>query len=97
MHFKPMAPERLAQLLEGYRNELEPERKKLDAFYRQCVCPKCKSACRKETVPSHAFADPDSLVPRSCLRCLHCELLFDPHSDLILEPGKKLAPLPSGL
>lgn len=82
-----MDPTLAAKLVEGYQNELEPQRKALEALYRNCRCPKCKGACRKEFVSGHVFADPSILVPRSCLRCLTCDLLFDPHSDLVLEMG----------
>lgn len=87
MLFKPMNAALAAKLVEGYQNELEPQRKSLEAFYRNCRCPKCKGACRKEAVNGHVFADPNTLVPRSCLRCLTCDLLFDPHSSLVLEMG----------
>ena len=86
--FTPMDPALAAKLVEGYVDELTPARKALDAFYRQCRCPKCKGVCRKQYVAGHAFAEgSDSLVARSCLRCLTCDCLFDPHSDLVLEMG----------
>lgn len=95
MVFKPMDPALARKLIEGYHNELEPERKSLDAFYRQFRCKKCGSECRKEMVPGHVFADPNVLVPRSCLRCLKCDLLFDPHSNLVVEWGKPVSPVPT--
>lgn len=73
--------------IEGFQNELDPEQKALDAFYRQFRCKRCGSSCRKELLVNHAFKDPDTLVPRSCLRCLACKCLFDPHSGLLLELG----------
>lgn len=73
--------------IEGYQNELGPEQRTLDAFYRQFRCPRCKGPCRKETLLHHAFADPDTLSPRSVLRCTLCEALFDPHSGIRLEMG----------
>lgn len=85
--FKTMDPALARKLVEGYQNELEPQRKALEAFYRQCRCPKCKGTCRREFVPGHSFADPDTFVARSCLRCTTCDCLFDPHSNLVLEMG----------
>lgn len=82
-----MDPELAAKLVEGYTNELEPQRKALEAFYRNCRCPKCRGECQRESVAGHTFADPDVLVPRSCLRCRTCDCLFDPHSNLVLEMG----------
>ncbi len=82
-----MDPELAAKLVEGYQNELEPQRRTLDAFYRNTRCPKCNGQCRKEAVAGHAFADPNTLVPRACLRCMTCECLFDPHSNIVLEMG----------
>jgi hypothetical protein len=87
-HFKELDPVLAAKTIEGYTNELAPEAKTLDAFYRQFRCQHCGGACQKETVPTHAFSDPDTLVPRSCLRCTVCKILFDPHSGLLLEGGE---------
>jgi rubredoxin len=80
-------PEIAWKAIEGYQNELEPAQKALEAFYRQFRCPRCGGSCRKEILANHAFADPDTLVARSVLRCNSCECLFDPHSGLRLEMG----------
>lgn len=84
MHFKPIDPELARKAVEGYTNELAPQATALEAFYRQFKCLRCKGACQKENVVGHMFSDPDTLVPRSCLRCTVCSCLFDPHSGLIL-------------
>lgn len=98
MQFKPMDPELALKLVEGYQDELAPERKKLDAFYRQCRCPRCKKECQKEAAAGHVFpawgTSGESLVARSLLRCLHCRCLFDPHSDLVLERGDPVPGIP---
>ncbi len=88
MPLKELDPEIAWKAIEGYTNELAPEQKSLDAFYRQFKCKRCGGNCRKETLNAvHAFGDPDTLVPRSVLRCLRCECLFDPHTGMILEMG----------
>lgn len=87
MPFVEMDPELVLKAIEGYQNELAPAQKALDAFYRQFRCQRCGSECRKEGTVTHAFGDPDILVPRSLLRCLKCEALFDPHSGIRLEMG----------
>lgn len=87
MAYKTLDPEVAAAAIEGYQNELAPDQKANDAFYRQFRCKRCGGACQKETDPKHAFSDPSSLTPRSLLRCLECRCLFDPHSALILEMG----------
>lgn len=93
-----MDPELALKLLEGYQDELTPERKKLDAFYRHCRCPRCQGECSKEASAAHAFAATGTagatLVARSLLRCLRCRCLFDPHSDLILERGDQVPGIP---
>jgi hypothetical protein len=86
MVFKEMDPDLARKAIEGYENELLPQATALDAFYRQFRCKQCGSACRKEAVRGHVFGG-DSLVPRSCLRCLSCSCLFDPHSGLLLDRG----------
>lgn len=87
MPFVELDPELAWKAIEGYQNELAPEQRALDAFYRQYKCQRCGGTCRKETVVRHAFADAETLVPRSVLRCLSCDCLFDPHSGVRLEMG----------
>ncbi len=87
MHFKPMDPALARKLLEGYQNELEPERRAQEAFYRQFRCKRCGKEVQKEAVKGHVFADKETLGPRFCLRCTSCGCLFDPHSGLVLELG----------
>jgi hypothetical protein len=85
--FVEMDPGLALAAIQGYQNELDPERKSLDAFYRQFRCKRCDGFCQKEQVPGHVFSDPSVLVPRAVLRCTRCDFLFDPHSGLILELG----------
>jgi hypothetical protein len=73
--------------IEGYENELAPEQKTLEAFYRQFTCQRCGSSCRREMLLKHAFSDPSYMNPRSVLRCLKCAALFDPHTGILLEMG----------
>jgi hypothetical protein len=89
MVFTELDPEIARKAIEGYVDELTPQQTALAAFYRQFVCKRCGSKCRKEQVKGHVFADSDSLVPRSCLRCLACDALFDPFSGLLLEIGHR--------
>jgi len=85
--FREMDPEIALKMLEGYENELEPEQKGLDAFYRQFRCPRCQGPCQREYLSAeHAFGG-DSAVPRSGLKCTLCDCIFDPHSGLILTMG----------
>jgi len=82
-----MDPALILKAIEGYQNELEPKKQGLDAFYRQFRCKRCSGPTHQETHLGHCFSDPDSVVPRSLLRCEHCACLFDPHSSIILELG----------
>lgn len=86
MSFKEADPTLMLKAIEGYEDTLAVEQRKLNAFYRQFRCQRCGGNCRKEMVKGHTFGG-DSLVPRSCLRCLACQCLFDPHTGLLLEPG----------
>lgn len=96
MSLKELDPELAWKAIEGYQNELAPQQKTLDAFYRQFKCQRCGSNCKKEVLnATHAFADPDTLVPRSVLRCLSCECLFDPHTGIRLEMGNPAAVPPN--
>ena len=87
MPYVEMDPAVVMKLLEGYKDELSPEAKKLEAFYKQFICPRCGGACSKELLKNHAFADPDTLIPRAVLRCKQCSCLFDPFTGIRLEQG----------
>lgn len=84
---KEMDPADALRAIEGYTNELDPERKALDAFYRQFKCKRCGADVTKEYDVKHAFSDPDTLNPRALLRCTRCRCLFDPHTGLVLDLG----------
>lgn len=83
---KEIDPELAWKLIEGYEDELEPESKALDAFYRQVRCPRCKEPMHKEYDTRHVFSDPDTMNPRALLRC-ECGLLLEPHTNVILDSG----------
>ena len=86
--FKEMDPNLAAKLIEGYENVLDPERRKLEAFYRQFKCPKCKGNMIKHFLSiQHSFGDPDIPVPRSGLKCMACNLTIDPHSGIVVDLG----------
>jgi hypothetical protein len=92
-------PEVALKAIEGFENELDPELRVLDAFYRQFICPRCRGEMRKEFASGenggHAFADKSVLVPRALLRCVSpvCGCLIDPHSGLLVERGKPPSPI----
>lgn len=92
MPYIEMEPELVWRAIEGYENELAPEHKSLEAFYRQFKCPRCGGSCQKEFDVHHAFADKSVMNPRALLRCVACSCLIDPHSGLIVEMGKSLVP-----
>ena len=74
MHFVPMDQELIEKAIEGFEDALGPATKKLDAFYRQFVCPYCGGDCTKEAAPiGHVFNE-EELVQRSVLRCKQCSL-----------------------
>ena len=87
MAFIEADPALLLKAIEGYANELAPEKERDDAFYRQFRCKRCNGDCRREILAHHCFLDPDALGPRSVLRCTLCSFLFDPHSGITLELG----------
>lgn len=93
MIFKELDPELAWKAIEGHENLLDPEARKLDAFYRQFSCRNCRStSLRKEVDVGHAFRDPDTLVPRSLLRCDLCGELQDPHTGIVLRHGSGQPP-----
>lgn len=87
MSYQELDPELAWKAIEGYQNELDPEQKALDAFYRQFRCKRCSGPVRKEYLTQHAFSDAETMGPRACLRCTLCKCLFDPHNGVILELG----------
>jgi hypothetical protein len=83
-----MKPEDVLAAIEEYSDALSGEQEKIDAFYRQFICPSCKcSALSKRYQTRHAFADSNWLIPRATLVCNQCKCQFDPHTGIILEMG----------
>jgi hypothetical protein len=99
MPFVELDPEVAWKAIEGFENELDPELRALETFYKQFVCPRCRGEMRKEFAGGerggHAFADGDTLNPRALLRCVNpeCRCLLDPHSGLLVERGKPASPI----
>ena len=88
--FVEMDPELALKAIEGHENALEPENRKMEAFYRQFVCPRCEGKCEKHFISAqHAFGA-ESIVPRYALKCVSCGCVFDPHANnLIVELGSQ--------
>lgn len=86
--FKPLDPELAWKAIEGFEDVLAPEAKALDAFYRQFVCPRCKSGLTKQFDSRHAFgAGNGDVVAHALLHCGNCGYLVDPHTNLVLDSG----------
>jgi hypothetical protein len=86
--FKEMDPTLAWKALEGQKDILTPENEKLRAFYNSFKCPRCKGDLQEELkISTHTFSDPNSLLPRSLLRCPTCQFLIDPHSNIVLGTG----------
>lgn len=99
MPFVELDPEVALKAIEGFENELDPELRGLETFYRQFKCPRCRGEMRKEfsggESGGHAFADRGTMNPRALLRCANpeCGCLIDPHSGLLVERGKPPSPI----
>jgi hypothetical protein len=90
--FTELDPDVCWRAIEGYENELLPEHRTLEAYYKQFRCPRCGGECAKEFQAAHAFADKSVLTPRALLRCIACECLINPFDGMVLEIGKELIP-----
>jgi hypothetical protein len=87
MRFVEMDPELAMKAIEGYANELGPEHKVQEAFYRQFPCPRCGGKTEKHFLSiAHSFSG-DGLLPRFGLKCMLCDCIFDPHSSIIVDLG----------
>lgn len=86
MKFVTMDPEVAAKAIEGIDDELSPALKKEEAFKRQfSKCRRCGGDMVDHWV-SHEFAYAgNSIIPRTALECTNCKMVYDPHSDLVLE------------
>jgi len=88
MPYTELDPEVAWAAIDGYESAFDGEQKKLDAFYRQFICPSCKGqSLSKRFNAGHAFSDSSCLIARATLVCDECKCQFDPHSGLILELG----------
>lgn len=85
--FKELDPELHLKLIEGYTDELTPERKKLELFYRlHSRCKRCGELMQKEYDVRTAWESDDTL-PHALLRCPNCGFLLEPFTGLVVESG----------
>jgi hypothetical protein len=85
--FKELDPEVALAAIAGYEDVLTEEGQRLDAFYRAFRCPRGCGPLNREHDPAHTFSDPNTLVPRSLLRCKNCGYLVEPHTNVVLDSG----------
>lgn len=93
--FKEMDPDLIRKVIEGYHDELTPEARKQDAFYRQFSCPNCKCPLVKDFNHPGRWSD-DSLLPKALLRCELCDYTIEPETRVIVATGNP-AKVPSEL
>jgi ssDNA-binding Zn-finger/Zn-ribbon topoisomerase 1 len=84
--YKEMDPALARRMIEGYQDELTPELKAQEAFYRQFTCPRCNYTLKKEFDARTAFTG-GAIIPKALLRCPNCNYLIDPHTRLVVEFG----------
>lgn len=85
--FKELDPELHLKLIEGYTDELTPEAKKLELFYRlNSRCKRCGESMQKEFDGRSAW-ESDDVLPHALLRCPNCGFLLEPFTGLVVESG----------
>ncbi len=84
--FQEMDPELALRLIEGYQDELSPEAKKQETFYRQFRCKNCQTELQQEIDAKTCFRN-GAILPKALLRCALCGYLVDPETGLILSSG----------
>jgi hypothetical protein len=85
--YSELDPEVARQAIEGFEDVLTPEAQRLDALYSSFTCPRGCGSLHRQNDAKHAFADPDTLVPRSLLHCTNCGFTIEPHTRVVLESG----------
>jgi len=84
--FQEMDPELALRAIEGYQDELSPERAKQVEFYRGFSCPRCQCSLNEEIDAKTTFSG-DGLIPKALLRCSNCSYAIEPHTNLIVSYG----------
>lgn len=85
--YKELDPEVARAAIAGFEDVLTPEVEKLDALYASFRCPRGCGGLQRQNDPAHAFADPNTMVPRSLLHCSNCGFTIEPHTRVVLESG----------
>lgn len=84
-------PEVALKAIQGYTDEITPAARADDAFYRQFLCPNCRSDMTREFLGGARGVGvtwvPGSPTPQALLRCVSCKLLLNPRSGIIVERG----------
>ena len=84
--FQEMDPELVLRAIEGYQDELTPERTKQVEFYRGFSCPRCRCSLDEEINAKTAFTG-DGLIPKALLRCANCNYRIEPYSNVVVSYG----------
>lgn len=85
--FKELDPAVALAAIDGYEDVLGAEAEALDKLYGAFKCPRGCGTLHREIDPNHVFADENTMVPRSLLRCGNCGYLIEPHTRIVLESG----------
>lgn len=98
--FHELHPELCQLAVQGYQDEIAPAARVEEAFLKQATCPGCEgNSFTKEFLGMNAggrgvtWVEGES-VPQALLRCCDCEVLFNPHTGMIVELGESERVIP---
>jgi hypothetical protein len=104
MHWKPMDPEVIQQMIKEHEDILTPLVKAEEEVYKNTKCPVCfQGGCSKKVRPPKVVMTADGPtvarspfgdgpLPEGNAFCIHCSTEFDPKSGIIYKTDASVIP-----
>ncbi len=81
MQFKEMDPDEVWKQLEGHKNIVSEEVKKLEDYFSKLSCTRCGGSCRPALKNDSLFAE-NGILPDYLAECNDCGAVFTPYTKI---------------
>lgn len=88
MIFKELNPEDVWRQLEGHKNVIGEEMKKLEEYFSKLRCQRCVGTCRP-VLNNESLFEENGILPNYLAECNDCGTVFTPYTRIELSGPTK--------
>ncbi len=77
--FKEMDPDEVWRAIEGHKNILAEETKKVEDYFKKVRCPRCTGSCRPILNNPSLFKE-NEILPDYLAECVDCGAVYTPYT-----------------